>query len=124
MDYVKIVNEFFINDADARDWTSNPDTFREAPDCDVMAGRFLRHLMLRGISARVVQVKVTADDPMTDVHYFTVIDDGVAFDFTARQFYSLDGMPLTYDEIPCPLVFLYPGPYPLPTIHETEEVTT
>lgn len=118
--YSEIVEEFFFIDDDAKFWGSDPDQFADAPDCNVMAERFKHFLGVRGIESRVVKVMVRAEDECTDVHYFTVTSEGVAFDWTARQFHNLEGMPLAYDQIPCPLAFIWPGPYPLPTIYELE----
>lgn len=114
---------FLEQDDDAKSWGGEPDDFADAPDCNVMAKRFDRFVMIEyGLSADAVKVKIEArDDSCTDLHWFTVIDGmGVAVDWTARQFHNVQGMDLDVSEIPSPLLFLWPGPYPLPTITAEE----
>lgn len=114
-----LINRFIKESDDAKAWGGTPNDFTNAADCDVMSIRFQDFLRGNGIEARVVKAKVFAPhDDMTDVHYFVVTDTGLAFDWTARQFYNLDGFPLDYDDIPCPLLFAWPGTYPLPLYME------
>lgn len=113
--------EFVEQDPDVSDWWGGtPEEFAEAPDCDVIATRFANYLADHGIVSRVV--KVTMHSPYDDMlgdHYFTVIQ-GIAVDWTARQFHNVFVSPagdrLDVDQIPSPLLFLWPGPYPLPTL--------
>ena len=110
--------KFLEQDDDAKLWGGTPEEFTNAPDCNVLAERFAWWVMANyGKSADVVVVDMVAatDDIGGGPHWFTVID-GVAFDWTARQFHNVLGMPLAYDEIPSPLLFLWPGPYPLPML--------
>ena len=111
---------FLAQDDDAKAWGATPDEFDDAPDCDVMAERFVRFATTHGLTANVVRVKIEATfDGCTDLHWFAVVE-GVGFDWTARQFHNVEGMDLDHSEIPCPLLFLWPGPYPLPTITAEE----
>lgn len=112
---------FLDQDDDAKAWGSTPEEFTDAPDCDVMAKRFAHFAETNGHPAEVVQVNVHAEfEGCTDIHLFTVID-GVAVDWTARQFHNVEGVNLDASEIPSPLLFLWPGPYPLPTITVQED---
>lgn len=115
----KLINEFLDKDAEVYAWGSYPEDFADAPDCDIMADRFKEFLALRGVESRAICVRVGSDD-ITDLHWFTVTEDGLGVDFTARQFHNVRGQSLDYDQIPCPLIFLWPGHYPLPGL-EMEE---
>lgn len=108
---------FLAEDEDAQLWGQHPDDFSDAPDCDVMTKRFAQFATAEGLPADVVRVELNAplDTMGGGPHWFAVIN-GVAFDWTARQFYDVHGVNFAYDEIPQPLLFLWPGPYPLPGI--------
>lgn len=102
-------------------------------DCDVLSDAFAAYCRARGLTAETVQVTMSSPlETMLDIHYFTVVtfgpaggcsDDGVrlAIDFTARQFHNCGGMPLDILDIDFPLMFAWPGDYPLPTLTATPE---
>jgi hypothetical protein len=108
--------EFIDSDPDAASWGSEPEEFAEAPDCDVMAERFVEFAKADGYEAEVVECDVSAVyESCVDKHWFAVVD-GIGVDWTARQFHNVQGQPLDYSQIPCPLLFVWPGPYPIPTL--------
>lgn len=97
--------------------------FEESEDCDVVTAAFVAYASERGLDVEAVKVEMTSPlESMLGEHWFALVD-GVAIDFTARQFHNVAGMPLSAAQIPIPLVFLWPGEYPLPTL-TAEEVTS
>lgn len=130
----QLLMEFLDEDDDAKAWGGLRDDFVDAPDCDVMADRFANWLGARGIVAGVATVQMSSPyESVLGTHYFTVVH-GIAVDWTARQFYNVRGPSFAIDalhgkeryivqdesEIPSPLLFVWPGPYPLPTLEATE----
>lgn len=114
-----LLQEFLHATPDAQMWLE--DDFSEAPDCDVIAHLFLGWALGSGILAQNVTVRMNSPYEATlDEHVFTVLDNGTAIDWTARQFHNCEGMPLEADQIPVPLIFLWPGDYPLPDLIATE----
>lgn len=116
--------KFLDEDEDARRWGGTRDDFADAPDCDVMADRFANWLGEQGIISGVASVRMSSPYEHTlGEHYFTVVR-GIAVDWTARQFYNVRGATSLIvndeSEIPCPLLFVWPGPYPLPTLNAEE----
>lgn len=110
-----IFEEFTKANAEARLWGRQPDEFTDAADCDVVSRAFMWFLRDRyGIDSTVVGVHATYEGG-EDHHFFTVLDEcGLAVDWTARQFHNVTDFPLAHDQIPYPLLFAWPGPYPLP----------
>ena len=112
---------FLQADTDARGWASvYPDESEwESPDCDVMSERFLRHAKAEWFDGFLVHAESTDEGQ----HWFTVVLDpasarAVAVDWTARQFHNA-GHPAPPSDpalIPCPLVFDWPGPYPIDVV--------
>lgn len=127
LDLVKLLHDFELLTPEADLWLdAEADDLGEAEDCDVLSDLFATHCRDRGVDARVVAVEMRSEhESMLDVHYVTVLGPapiaGLAVDWTARQFHNAAGVNLDVAEIPCPLVFPFPGPYPLPTL--TAEVT-
>jgi hypothetical protein len=116
---------FLEEDDDAKLWGGAREDFENAPDCDVMAYRFANWLNDHSGIATVVKVEMSSPfDSILGEHYFTVVD-GIAIDWTARQFYNVEGRDTwniveDESEIPCPLLFVWPGTYPLPTLTARE----
>lgn len=115
-------------------WRTSELEFSE--DCDVLSDAFTAYCHARGLEAETVCVKMSSPlEAMLDIHYFNVVTFAdrfarssvsaphdvvtLAIDWTARQFYNCDGMPLNIDDIDFPLVFAWPGDYPLPTLTAT-----
>lgn len=112
---------FLHEDLDARGWAFlYPDESEwESPDCDVMSERFLRLARREGYDGHLIR----ADSVDEGRHWFTVITfpgrvGGVAVDWTARQFHNAGhpAPPIDPLRIACPLVFTWPGRYPLSTV--------
>ena len=119
-----LTRAFEALDADAARWTMHPDgDFDvELPDCDVMAKRYTAFAIERGHNARTVECHPPQPEPWYDGHWFTVID-GQAIDWTARQFYNVADDSdewLDPNDIPTPLVFAWPGHYPIAGMHLIE----
>lgn len=118
---VALCTRFLESDRDALGWKfAYPDeTQWESPDCDVMSDRFLRFARETGRDGFVVRVESVDEGP----HWFTVIsgigsEPDAAVDWTARQFWNA-GHPAPPTDpllIPCPLVFEWPGRYPLAVV--------
>jgi hypothetical protein len=114
----QLCQRFLDSDHDALGWASlYPDESNwESPDCDVMSERFLSMARASGLGGFLVR----AESLDEGVHWFVVIsgDDprpDVAVDWTAKQFWNA-GFPAPATDpslIPCPLVFEWPGHYPL-----------
>jgi hypothetical protein len=112
---------FIRTDRDAWGWAFlYPDESAwESPDCDVMSERFLRLAEAYSFAGFLVRAESHDDDR----HWFTVVTEpgdpasGIAVDWTARQFYNAVWMAAPTDPalIACPLLFGWPGRYPLGT---------
>ncbi|MET0885678.1 MAG: hypothetical protein ABWX92_04435 [Mycetocola sp.] len=112
---------FLEVDRDARGWASlYPDESEwESPDCDEMSERFLRFAHVAGVPGFLVRAE-SIDEGQ---HWFAVVqlpgsEQPLAVDWTARQFHNA-GFPLPPTDpalIPCPLVFEWPGRYPLDVV--------
>lgn len=120
-DIARLCDLFLHEDLDAQGWAFlYPDeTEWESPDCDVMSARFLELARREGHSGHLVHA-ISADE---GPHWFAVIsssDSGrdVAVDWTAPQFFNAGypGPPVDPASIPCPLVFDWPGVYPLKVV--------
>lgn len=116
---------FAQTDRDAVAWSKyrpGPAWQEELPDCDVMADRFTAFALAHGHQARTVECHPPQIEPWYDGHWFTVTGD-CAIDWTARQFYNVaenrDDW-LDPEIIPTPLVFRWPGPYPIPGVELVE----
>jgi hypothetical protein len=115
----ELCTRFAAYDLDADGWQNLfPDESDwESPDCDVMSARFLVFAQKAGFEGFLMR----ADSADEGQHWFTVIHDrehAVAVDWTARQFYNA-GYPAAPTDpllIPCPLVFGWPGVYPLKVV--------
>jgi len=112
---------FLLEDLDAQGWAFlYPDESEwESPDCDVMSERFLVVARREGYDGHLVRVDSVDEGP----HWFTVItlpdhDGRVAVDWTARQFHNAGhpAPPIDPRSIACPLVFAWPGRYPLSVV--------
>ena len=116
----ELCEQFLNSDRDAFGWTSlYPDESQwESPDCDVMSQRFMHFARERGFDGFLVKAE-TLDEGH---HWFAVLagDDQrqIAVDWTARQFWNAGHPVPTTDPalIPCPLVFEWPGQYPLEVV--------
>jgi hypothetical protein len=115
----ELCTSFLVEDPDARGWAFlYPDESEwESPDCDVMSERFLRKAIEDGYTGFLVR----ADSSAEGQHWFAVVtapgaDRAFAVDWTARQFYNVCQPPSDPALIPCPLVFEWPGVYPLEVI--------
>ena len=112
-------SRFLDSNQDARGWKFLfPDESDwESPDCDVMSEQFLAFAQAEGFVGHLVRV----DSVDEGQHWFTVVTvagETIAFDWTARQFYNA-GYPAPSTDpalIPCPLVFVWPGSYPLDVV--------
>lgn len=123
-----LCEQFLSTDCDAQGWAFlYPDESGwESPDCDVMSRRFLLHVQDAGFDGRLVRA-LSADE---GEHWFTIIgapgaEHVVAVDWTARQFYNAGHPSPPTDPllISCPLVFDWPGAYPLEVVSfESAEV--
>ena len=116
-----LCDRFLHEDLDAQGWAFlYPDESAwESPDCDEMSRRFLQLARAEGLDGYLIRAESLDEGS----HWFTVLalsgsadaTDMVAVDWTARQFYNADHprVPADPGSIPCPLVFDWPGPYPL-----------
>lgn len=112
---------FLEADRDALGWLHlYPDESEwESPDCDVMSERFIHFSHAAGIPGFIVRAESIDEGP----HWFAVIqlpgsEQQLAVDWTARQFHNA-GFPAPPTDpalIPCPLVFEWPGRYPLDVV--------
>lgn len=118
----EISTRFVETDRDAFGWMHwFPDEMDwESPDCDIMSERFLALAQSEGFDGFLVR----ADSADEGQHWFAVINcpesgKSVAVDWTARQFYNAGhpAPPTDPELIPCPLVFDWPGQYPLDVVH-------
>lgn len=119
-DVAALCSAFMAADVDARRWaTLYPDESEwESPDCDEMAGRFLHFAKAAGAEGHLYRLDSVDEGP----HWVAVLESDlgadVAVDWTARQFHNA-GYPAPPTEpslIPCPLVFDWPGRYPLDVV--------
>lgn len=128
--FSRLINAFAVSDQDARYWQRagrlnmtgkgvnalGETATIEFPDCDVMTRRFTTFARALGYDAVTVVAGPPEPQPWYDKHWFTVIE-GCAIDWTARQFYNVahdraDWFKPT--ELPTPLLFAWPGDYPVP----------
>jgi len=118
-----LIIEFIDQDDDAKAWGSDPDEFESVDaDCHPMSTRFRDFLIRNHRDARLVELECSSPiDTMVGPYHAVVETDGLCVDWTARQFYNVLNFRLAYDEIPCPLIFVAGGPYPLPDIIISEE---
>lgn len=127
-DYVDdLVQDFLANDEDARvwlEWNGVDPEDRETVDCDVISERFVVWLEAREVTSHLVHVRPLQDTgELYSDHWFVALDYvGLAVDWTARQFHNVPKPSVGADTIDCPLVFEWPGIYPLPYVSFTEVV--
>lgn len=115
-----LCSQFLHEDLDALGWAFLfPDESEwESPDCDVMSERFVDLARREGVAGQLVHVSSVDDGS----HWFAVLADGrgtsIAVDWTARQFYNAGhpAPPTDPELIPCPLIFEWPGTYPLAVV--------
>lgn len=122
LDVRALVADFVLLNPIADPWADAE--LEDSEDCDVVSSAFTAHCLARGAEAFTVRVEMTSPfEAILGEHYFTVLGVGVAVDFTARQFHNVEGVHLDIEEIPFPLVFLWPGDYPLSTLTATRAAT-
>lgn len=118
VDVRQLVTDFILLSELADPWADAE--LEDSEDCNVLAAAFTIHCQARDVDAVTVRVEMShASESMLGQHFFTVLPGGVAVDFTARQFHNVTDMPLDVDEIAFPLVFLWPGAFPLPGLTAT-----
>ena len=106
-------------------WAEYPDRVLDdddLPDCDVMSKRFTAFATERGFAARTVECHPPTPEPWYDGHWFTVIGNQ-AIDWTARKFYNVaDDRDDWIDpqSIPIPMLFEWPGTFPITGMQLTE----
>ena len=115
-----LCHSFLLEDSDAQGWAfAYPDESEwESPDCDVMSRRFLAFVREEGFDGYLV----CAESVDEGEHWFAVIETpeepSIAVDWTARQFHNA-GHPAPPTDpalIACPLIFDWPGAYPLDVV--------
>jgi len=120
-DIAHLCRRFLLEDPDAQGWAFlYPDEEHwESPDCDVMSRRFIDLARSEGFDAHLVHASSIDEGD----HWFAVIQlsggtAAIAVDWTAKQFYTAGhpAPPTDPDLIPCPLVFRWPGRYPLDVV--------
>ncbi|WP_311245295.1 MULTISPECIES: hypothetical protein [unclassified Microbacterium] len=119
-DIAHLCDLFLFEDLDAQGWAFlYPDESEwESPDCDIMSRRFLELARREGLDGELVHVTSVDEGP----HWFAVLADSrgvsIAVDWTARQFYNAGypASPTDPELIPCPLIFAWPGAYPLAVV--------
>lgn len=117
-----IIIEFIDRDDAAKAWGGEPDDFRDTElDCVPVSERFRDLLIEHGREARVVHLEMDCFTDSLVGNHAVVEIEGLYIDWTARQWFDVNQFRLTYDEIPCPLVFVAGGPYPLPDLHIISE---
>lgn len=110
---------FIAADDDAKLWGMEPDDFTNAPDCDVMSDRFVTFLARYGITGTRLDLTTSSPcDTLVGPYHAVVEVNGICVDWTARQFYNANYVSgiLDASQIPCPLLFVRGGQYPIPTI--------
>lgn len=115
-----LCHQFLSEDLDAQGWAFLfPDESQwESPDCDEMSRRFIELAQQSGVDGHLVHLESLDEGS----HWLAVLTsrsgEQVAVDWTARQFFNA-GHPAPATDprlIPCPLVFDWPGTYPLPVV--------
>lgn len=104
---------------------SPPDPELGDVDCYGVSQRFAEWLNARGVAATVVQAEDADydDDPMIDIHRW-VVADGVAYDWTVRQYGTLLG-PGAEQALRCAVPLTWPAdqPHPIVRFRTVEPVT-
>lgn len=113
-----LLEQFAQHDPGVDLWRNYPANIGDTdpPDCSDMSYRFAEFCTQRSVPARTVFVRPPDPEPWYDDHWFVVVGD-IAVDWTARQFYNCaddTGNWLNPDDIACPLLFEWPGTYPVP----------
>lgn len=118
---------FIDHDDDAKLWGMEPDDFADAPDCHIMSDRFVEFLAQRGVEARRLELLTSSSaDTMVGPYHAVAEVSGICIDWTARQFYNALYVQSILDasDIPCPLLFVRGGQYPIPSINAEEDVSS
>jgi hypothetical protein len=119
-----LIASFAATNALARAWIDS--SFGNMPDseadCNLVSEAFIVHAAAHGVTARLVHVRPPTIDPWYSDHWFVEIN-GTGIDWSARQFYNVNEDEeawLDPTEIPVPLLFPWPGEYPLDIVQFTE----
>lgn len=120
-DIARLCDLFLHEDTDAqgRAFLYPDESEGDSPDCDEMSARFLDVARREGYTGYIVHAISVDEGP----HWCAVVsspdgDRDIAVDWTAPQFFNagFPEPPVDPASIPCPLIFDWPGEYPLAAV--------